>query len=77
MFGGFRRKPSPRPQVEFVTPPPEPDPDVERRIRELDERIYIAHRCGLPDRVDELLGRRNRIRPPRPAPVPVVPGGSS
>lgn len=53
------------------------DDVVERRIRLYDDMIRELHDTGDTRAVDVLLDARNRIRPPRPAQVPVIPGRSS
>lgn len=53
------------------------DDSIERRVRLYDEMIRESADAGDWIGVDDLIDARNRIRPPRPAPVPVIPGRSS
>lgn len=53
------------------------DDSIERRIRLYDQMIRELRDTGDMRAVDVLLDARNRIRPPRPAQVPVIPGRSS
>jgi len=53
------------------------DDTIERRIANYDSAIDSLAAEGDWAGVDVLLDARNRIRPPRPAPVPVIPGRSS
>jgi hypothetical protein len=49
----------------------------EAAIAELDERIFIYRRQGEMSCADALIDKRNAIRPPNPATVPVIPGRPS
>lgn len=76
MFG-FNRA---RAEVGIQHPPVEPsasDLVDEARIAELDERAYLARRCGKAAEWDRALDLRNAIRPATPRPVPVIPGRAS
>jgi hypothetical protein len=53
------------------------DESVERRIQLYDQALRDLIADGAPpEAIDAMLTARNRVRPPRPAQVPVIPGRS-
>jgi hypothetical protein len=80
MFGFLRHRPG---HVEHTVPPQEPGAHYrawisrEARVLDIDQEIREEWAVGNKGAVDWLLDTRNKVRPARPAEVPVIPGRTS